>query len=388
MKLATGHRQVLPHRLIVALQQGQDVQAVGTRSRWQRGIDDRRHGSQHIGKTNHLGAYRACWDSTWPSRDERHAVAALPRVEFHASQWSGRSVFVLGNIFWIPNGAIVAGENHQRIFRETRVVQSGNNFSHVLIDFRQKIPIQSGITFVVVRRAWQPWRVWTGVGQIKKKRLISRSALLLGQKFNGAFGKQRQHLGVFEIGSNFAGPPKCALNIRPAVRFVNAGRYLFAPLNRLRGRLDDPIIFDKEVRWYVKRMRNTEKIIETAAIGPTANFSLPSVNLLKSVVPFSNHGSTIRVLLKKRRDGQRARRYMIFSLPRRITARQKSVAGRDTNGTWRMGIGESHPTFRQPVDMRSRNLALGVVTLQVAITHVVEHDKQHVGAIVSFERLG
>jgi len=50
-----------------------------------------------------------------------------------------------------------------------------------------------------------------------------------------------------------------------------------------------------------------------------------------------------------------------------------------TEGSSRMGVGESHSAPRQLVEMGRGNPGLGVVAAYVAITHVIDQDEDDVG---------
>ena len=101
-----------------------DVKAVGAGIFGERGIRDGGEGRQHVGETDRLMAERSGFCFAGPADDEWHAVSAFPGVGFHSAEAAGGVVAEAFDIFFIPNRAVIGGENDQRIFRHPVVVES------------------------------------------------------------------------------------------------------------------------------------------------------------------------------------------------------------------------------------------------------------------------
>ena len=110
-------------------------------------------------------------------------------------------------------------------------------------------------------------------------------------------------------------------------------------------------------------------------------------------MPFADADRVIAVPLQELRNGEPGRlnerrvepvQHAVFqSRPPTVSAGQDSVSSRRANGRRRMSIGESHSARRKIIDVWRRNLRLGVVARDVAVSEIIGENVNDVWMIRS-----
>ncbi len=72
-------------------------------------------GREDVGKGYGMSAFQSGFHFRWPANDERHAVTTFPRAAFYSANWTGGVMVKSLNVFFIPGGPIVAGEEEGRV---------------------------------------------------------------------------------------------------------------------------------------------------------------------------------------------------------------------------------------------------------------------------------
>ena len=107
-------------------------------------------GGGEIPQQGELAADRAGWGDPGPAGDEGHPVPALPGVALGAAQVGHAVVAEQARVLVAAAGrgrdalgAVVAGEDQQRVFRQPLLVEGGHDFPDHPVDFADEIAVQA-----------------------------------------------------------------------------------------------------------------------------------------------------------------------------------------------------------------------------------------------------
>ena len=69
-------------------------------------------------------------------------MSRIPDVGLLTAPVRVRAVFVFGLVFDLPIGAVVAGEDHQRVGRESGFIQSAQQASEHIVHLSHEVSVQ------------------------------------------------------------------------------------------------------------------------------------------------------------------------------------------------------------------------------------------------------
>ncbi len=107
-----------------------------------------RKGCQHVGRRDKLHRSLPRFGPVRPARDEGHPVPPFGKGSLAATKRSVRVVTVVIS----PGAAIITGEDHQGVLRQTQSVQCAEHFTHRPVQFLHEVAIASRLAGAVEAR--------------------------------------------------------------------------------------------------------------------------------------------------------------------------------------------------------------------------------------------
>ena len=288
----------------------------------------------------------------------------------------------------VPQSAVVAGEEHERVVAQPVPVQRFQDPTERPVRLEYKVTVETGATAARANRSHRQVRrrQW----HVQEEGLVP-AGLLVDQEL-GFLGQPRQH--VLHSKASRAHPGcQARKDVRPAGR----NGYVW---NHLHGAIPQ-----EAVRAHVEGGGNPEERVESNVQGPSPQFSrvihivagakpaCPTRHWIAALVepahaemPLPHGCGTVAGALQQQRDSvvlprvdqRRAEPVQDPAgerRPPRIAPGQQAVTRRRTDRRRAVGIREAHALARQPVDVGRGNLGRGLVRLRVAPAHVIrQHD--------------
>ena len=284
-------------------------------------------------------------------------------------------------------GAVVAGEDDERVVGDARSLQSVQHLADRPVGLKHKVAVITRLGFTFEFRRRHDGKMGRREGQIEKERLPGlRVCLDPTHRATGQFGQDvlllpaRQH----ETGA------------------VKAARAPRVPQGR---NAEGAIILDKTIGRMVRHL-HTEVIIKTArrravGDGPGQVQVVQAVRVvarrlavlhrpIPAEVPLADAGRRVAVLLQQRGHGWTVGVDEGLRPPRehgalearapRVASRENRITRRRADGRRGVGIGEAHALARQAVEVRRGDLRVTVVTAEVAVAEVIGEDVDDVRA--------
>ena len=412
--LADGDRSVLRighqgfadrFRVLPPQDGGREVVAVGSRVVGQRSPGESGERRHKIDQTEGLGARPAGPDAAGPNGDERHPVTTLPDVRLKPAPGPGRAVAVRA---WMRT--VVACEDDQRVVSRADPVEDPYDFAHAPVGEDDQVPARAVLALALDEIGRKPGSMGRGEAQQDEKRRVRRHCPCLLHEGHGLLRESKVDLLEFESRRDpaFAGAALLTLGhiIEIGDLTVRDRRHAVAidederPVHRRAGRREESRVEamvqgtaqdglaevhvqpGPGVRVLPGAREHTFGICgrRRESVGPRpAESQVPFAEKARGVAPRTEDRGNGRPVPLDERGGIAADDPSLEPGPPAIAARENSVARGRADGRGRMGVGEPDAPARQPVAVRRRNLAVGIIGLEIPVAEVVGQDENDVG---------
>ena len=379
-------------------QDGQQVEAVFGSRVGQLRADDRRAGGHHVGEADQLIGHRSRLDAAGPARDERDAVAALPLIALHPAPRPRAVVLVIGAHVDRRGGLgpVVAGEDHQRVVRHAESLESAHQLADDPVELEDEVTVRPGVRLPLERVGGEGRQVHRLCRVVEEERSVGCRLHVLLEEGHALLQEEQVHLLQVEVGRD-----------QPGAVVLRVGVLRQRPTVEDSGRRDgNPIAVDEGVQPVGGRAAHrAEEVIEAAVdrrVGARARV-VDSLHRFQPVlvdrhsipveephpdVPLAEARGRIPGLAQHPRESEPP-----FLDQARAAdtgedaphpgaeghaAGEQAVARRRADGGRAVRVGEEHPLRGEAIEVRRRDLALGVVAADVAVAEVVGEDDDDV----------
>ena len=105
-------------------------------------------GRHDIDLANERGADPPAGNDPGPAHDERNAMATFPEVALQAAEWAGAPVLeILDTRIGVAFGAVIGGENDDRVVGETVRGQRREDAAHGRVGLFHEVAVTAGLGF-------------------------------------------------------------------------------------------------------------------------------------------------------------------------------------------------------------------------------------------------